>query len=172
MTIATGKLRIAFNSLKVVFISNPIGLVITGITLLTTAFMMFRKETDDIVESQKSLNQTITDNAASQGATFKKLQTVWRSIGDDLDKKTKFISENKIELNGLGIAVEGVNDAENIFITNSAAMLPAIMSRAQTTASMELATEKYKRAFELGFKAENHTQGLRTSEYIADYEKA
>lgn len=47
MTIATGKLTTAFKAMGAAFKANPFGLILTAITLVTTATSLFKKEIDE-----------------------------------------------------------------------------------------------------------------------------
>lgn len=97
-------------------------------------------------EEQQKFADSVAQNGASQMAIYEKLRISYNKLGNDVKAKKKFISDNESAFKQLGVDIEGVNDADNAFIKNTAAFYAAINSRAQAAASMELATEKYKEA--------------------------
>ncbi|UVP50647.1 hypothetical protein NXW88_24250 [Bacteroides cellulosilyticus] len=68
-------------------------------------------------------------------------------LGSSLKDKQKFILENKDSFRLLGLAVNGVSDAENIFINQSDAVTNAIMQRAKAAAIGKIAQEKWEQYF-------------------------
>lgn len=68
-------------------------------------------------------------------------------MGSSLKDKQKFILENKDSFRLLGLAVNGVSDAENIFINQSDAVTNAIMQRAKVAAIGKIAQEKWEQYF-------------------------
>ena len=77
---------------------------------------------------------------------MKKLRKTYNELGDDIKAKEQFILNNKSAFNQLGVSINTVNDADNAFITNTAAFKGAVKDRAMAIAAMELAAEKYKSA--------------------------
>ncbi len=106
-------------------------------------------------EMNKKFQQSVVETSASILVRYRKMQEEWNKLGKNLKDKQKYIDDNKKSFEELGVAINSVNDADNLFITNSKAFQEAIMERAQATAYMELATAKYKEAIKKQMKADN-----------------
>lgn len=127
---------------------------ITGIIYLINKWSSAQKkaaeEQKNIIDAQKRAAESIGEQVVS----FKKLQKGWNELGDDLEKKKKYIIDNKDEMDKLGISVNNVSDAENLFVLNGDKFINALSIKAKAIASMELATEKYKKSISEMVEAE------------------
>lgn len=119
-----------------------------GLTLVIAAVIYAFNRLADKQKEQQELNKKVAESLAAPIMSYRKLQQAWNELGNDLDAKKKFITENASEFNKLGVTVNDVQDAENIFVKNTAAMIEALRLRAKAAAAMELATEQYKIALE------------------------
>lgn len=97
-------------------------------------------------EDQKQLSESVAASASSQIANYEKLRSSYSKLGDDVKKKEQFILDNQDAFRQLGVSINDVNSADNLFITQTEAFKNAVMSRAKATAAMDLAAEKYKAA--------------------------
>lgn len=121
-----------------------------------------REEATKAAEEQaKAWSESVANSAAKQIVEYRKLQSEYNSLGNNLSTKTKFIKDNQKAFNELGIAVNGVSDADNVFIKNTDAFINALMARARATAAEQLAIEHYKKEYE---KREELRQLQGTSE--------
>lgn len=102
--------------------------------------------------------------------TLKQLQETWKSLKTDLEKK-QFIRDNADEFKNLGVAVNGVTDAENVLIKNTQAVIEALRLRAKAAAAQKLAEEQYEKALTKQNEAETaEKQGPSPSETgVASY---
>lgn len=142
----------------------------TALVVLLTVFSMFGKEIiswigslfkgkaavismndalDNIAKELKETNGEYGDNIVS----IKQLQQEWKGLKTTAEKK-QWIKDNKSEFDKLGIAVNDVTDAENIFINNTEAVINALKLRAKAAAAQELASKKYEEALIARNKAE------------------
>ncbi|WP_029328182.1 bacteriocin class II family protein [Bacteroides sp. 14(A)] len=96
---------------------------------------------------QESYMQSFASTASTQMTTYQKLKKEYELLGSSLKDKQKFILENKDSFRLLGLAVNGVSDAENIFINQSDAVTNAIMQRAKAAAIGKIAQEKWEQYF-------------------------
>lgn len=126
--------------------------LVVGITLLTVYgkdiqnfFRGLFKGKESLDDLNKETNKNI-DGVGKSVASIKKLQLQWNALCNDLNAKKKFIEENKDAFHDLGVEVENVGDAENLLVSNTDAFIQAITKRAQATAAMKLAEEKYEEA--------------------------
>lgn len=78
-------------------------------------------------------------------ATYMKLQAEWKNLSG-LKEQKQWIKDNKTEFDKLDVSVRNVNDAENIFVKNTSAIVLALQARAEAAAAMKLAADKYEEA--------------------------
>lgn len=137
-------------------------LVITALTLFgdeLTAWVksLFKGEeaAHDFAGAVDDINRALdTGDLGEQIADFERLARAYAEVGDSAEAKRAFIEEYREEIDKTGIAVNNVNDADNLFITNSAAYIAALKARAQAQAGMTLASEQYGKAVEQQVKDE------------------
>lgn len=104
---------------------------------------------DNIAEELKETNGGYGDNIVS----IKQLQQEWKGLKTTAEKN-QWIKDNKSEFDKLGIAVNDVADAENIFINNTEAVINAFKLRAKAAAAQKLAADEYEKALIARNKAE------------------
>lgn len=135
-------------------------------TALTTGIMLLVMYGDEVVEwcsslfkgekqltaterAQKGLTEAIKENGYGIGneiVALRKLSDEWLSLGDNLNAKKKFITDNQTEFEKLGVAISSVNDAENLLQVNTAGFIESMRLRAEATAASKIAAEKYEEA--------------------------
>ena len=94
-------------------------------------------------ELNKELTELSAQTASDKIVRVKELSEAYSKLGDDLNAKQEFVAQYKGELEDMGIAMGGVNDADKVFITNTTAYVEAIMSRAKADALRTKASEEY-----------------------------
>lgn len=104
---------------------------------------------DNIAKELESTNASYGDNIVS----LKQLQQEWKSLKTTAEKN-QWIKDNKSEFDKLGVAVNDVTDAENIFVNNTEAVINALKLRAKAAAAQKLAAEQYEKALVARNKAE------------------
>lgn len=104
---------------------------------------------DNIAKELESTNASYGDNIVS----LKQLQQEWKNLKTTAEKN-QWIKDNKSEFDKLGIAVNDVTDAENIFVNNTEAVINALKLRAKAAAAQKLAAEQYEKALVARNKAE------------------
>lgn len=104
---------------------------------------------DNIAKELESTNASYGDNIIS----LKQLQQEWKNLKTTAEKN-QWIKDNKSEFDKLGVAVNGVTDAENIFVNNTEAVVNALKLRAKVAAAQKLAAEQYEKALVARNKAE------------------
>lgn len=117
-----------------------------------------KEETLSLTEAQKKLNKeflSVESEIGKQIVTITSLSDRWKVLGDDMEAKKKFIRENRDELNKLGVAVENINDAENLLAKNTSAYIEAMSLRAQAAAAFKLAAEQAERAVKKKIEGDN-----------------
>lgn len=104
---------------------------------------------DNIAKELEETNGGYGDNIVS----LKQLQQEWKNLKTTAEKN-QWIKDNKSEFDKLGVAVNDVTDAENIFVNNTKAAIEALRLRAKAAAAQKLAAEQYEKALVLRNKAE------------------
>lgn len=100
----------------------------------------------------KNLKKQIKETSDEFGeglSTLFRLQLQWKNLRTEAEK-TKWIKNNQSEFSKLGVAINDVADAENVFIKNTAAVIQSMRLRAIATAAEQLAAEEYKKAMQEG----------------------
>lgn len=123
--------------------------------------------TDANANLAKELKNT-NDSYGDHVAKLKTLSDKWRELGGNLKKQKQFIKDNETEFKNLGIAVNNVNDAENVLVTNSTAVITALQLRAKAAAGMKLAAEKYEESLQKQIEYENE---LKKGNKLSTFEK-
>lgn len=107
------------------------------------------KQLNATAQAQKALTEEIKENGlgiADILGNYEDLRREWVAMEGDMDRQTKFILENKDAFDELGVSVNSINDAENLFVDNTGAFIKALRLRAEATAAQKLAGEKYEEA--------------------------
>nr|DAG57845.1 MAG TPA: tail length tape measure protein [Caudoviricetes sp.] len=100
----------------------------------------------------KNLKKQIKETSDEFGeglSILYRLQLQWKNLRTEAEK-TKWIKNNQSEFSKLGIAINNITDAENVFVKNTAAVIESMRLRAIAAAGEQLATEEYKKAMQEG----------------------
>lgn len=96
----------------------------------------------------KSLREEIEASGLGIGDTIVKvrgLKEEWDALGESLEAREKYIAENKRLFDELGVAINGVNDAEVFFAEHTDDYIEALKSRAMAEAAKNKAGEYYEK---------------------------
>ena len=104
---------------------------------------------DNIAKELEETNGGYGDNIV----TLKQLQQEWKNLKTAAEKN-QWIKDNKSKFDKLGVAVNDITDAENIFVNNTGAVIEALRLRAKAAAAQKLAAEQYEKALVARNKAE------------------
>ena len=113
---------------------------------------------ESLADANANLAKEIKNTNDSYGdhiAKLKILSDKWRELGGNLEKQKQFIKDNKEEFHNLGVSINNVNDAENVLVKNTKALLLALQYRAKAAAGMKLAAEKYEESLQKQIEYEN-----------------
>ena len=125
-----------------------LGLSVAVIAIIAL-FQKWQTESDKTAEKNKQLTSSLSDSVAEPLFQYKRLQMQWNSLGEDLNKKKKFIDENKDSFNKLGVEVSNVSEAEKILGSQSDSFIEMMMLRAEAAANAQMAMESFKKSLEL-----------------------
>lgn len=134
----------------------------TVLVILLTVFSMFGKQIitwvgnlfkakNAVISTTKALNniaKELEDTNGSYGnniVKLKQLQQEWKNL-ETTAKKDQWIKDNKSNFDQLGVSVNNVTDAENVFVDNTEAVINALKLRAKAAAAQKLAADQYEKA--------------------------
>ena len=161
-------LGISTAAAKVLMATLTLGLSV-AITAAIIAFDKYSSKQREASKAATEFKEAVSSSAKSSIAEYEKLRRTYQELGDDMKKKKKFIEDNKGAFDKLGVAVTGVNDADNLFIKNTELFKASIMERAKSTAAMEIAAEKYKDAMLKKMEADRREYEPNKIEKIEDF---
>ena len=141
----------------IVTIATAVGLLIGNLDKLKQRFANTSEEDKykrELTELNKELSKTYS-KSADDIVVLKQLADGYRKLGDDLNAKKKYVAEFSGELNSMGISMNTVNDADNIFITKTDDYVNALIKRAKAQALQAKAVEEYGKYLETKATLEN-----------------
>lgn len=117
-----------------------------AITAIIIAIEKFSSKAAEAKKSQEEFNKSVVENSYKAMVSVEELSRKWKSLGDDMSAKKKFIVDHAEAFDGLGVAINGVHQAEKLFSDpkNILAFKDAMMARAKSMAAAEMAAEKFK----------------------------
>lgn len=96
--------------------------------------------TEEVKKKQEEYNKSLKDTANGVViplySSYMKLQSAWKSLNTEAQKK-QFIKDYASEMKNLGVEVNNVRDAENLFIKNQQAFIQSIKLRAKAAVLMK-----------------------------------
>lgn len=122
---------------------------VSGLIKGKNAVISLDEALDNIAEELETTNGSFGSNIVN----LKQLQQEWKNLKTAAEKD-QWIKDNKTEFDNLGVAINDVTDAENIFVDNTEAVINALKLRAKAAAAQELASKKYEEALIARNKAE------------------
>lgn len=135
----------AFRMVGAAIKSIPVfGWILAGISALIALVSHFVGKANEAKKAAEEWYKSIAENAYKPIATIEELSVKWNALGDDWEKKKKFIEENKKAFDELGVAINGVTDAENLLIANKQAFIDAQIEKAKASIYLAQAQEKIK----------------------------
>ena len=149
---ATVAATVAQKALNTVAKANPYVLLASAVMALGTALFAFAKKSNEATkaeEARKEAAEEAAENvkdarskeAKSVGevtAKYRILQLEYSKL--DQNDKTTWIKDNATAFDNLGLKINSVNDADKVFVTQSANVIAALRARAKA----EALEEKYK----------------------------
>ena len=96
-----------------------------------------------LAELNLELTKVNAQSSAEKIVRLKELSNGYKKLGDNLEDKQKYVKEFADELRTMGIEMNDVNDADNIFINNTDSYISAVMARAKADALRNKAMEDY-----------------------------
>lgn len=151
-TIATQAWNVA-KAIGKALLGDFTGLLIVGAGALATyaiATSGSSDETEKLNTSTKKVSDTFATTYASSLAQtmtkYQELRNEYINLKSE-HQRVEWIRENKTEFENLGLSVNSVTSAENVFVNNTNRIIDALDKRAQAAAWAAVAQEKYEKAF-------------------------
>ena len=160
---ATGISTIARNAWNVtVAIGKALLGDFSGLVMVAAAGLVtYALCTDDSTDSQEKHNKAVSDAqkieqdyskkvSSSTGELVGKYQVLrreWLSLKTTAEK-TKWIENNQSAMDSLGLSVNNLSDAENVFVSNTSRVVAALEARAKAEAAQQALVDTYKKYYE------------------------
>ncbi|MDD3019463.1 MAG: hypothetical protein PHX61_00620 [Alphaproteobacteria bacterium] len=140
----------AFRLVGVAIKSIPVfGWILAGISALIGLYSYFSSKAREAKKAQEEFSKSLIEGCYKPIGTIEMLSTKYAQLGDDMAAKQKFIEQNKKAFDELGVAVNGVKDAENLLVTNKDKFIEAQIAKAKAAVYMQQTMEKVKKQMEL-----------------------
>lgn len=144
------------------------GLLLVGAGILATYAIATASATDEqekqnaATEKAKTVHQQFTENVAEQTGSlvgkFEELRGEWNRLTTEAEK-IQWLKDNQTEMRNLGLKVDDVTAAENIFNKNTPKIIKALELRAKAMAAQALVVEQYKKYYKRLADADNSVAG-------------
>ena len=146
----------------------------TGLLILGAgAFMTYKVATADSAEEldnhkksveddRRALNELNEQTASTTGeliGKYKQLQAQWIACNGDAKRQAEMLKKNESAMKDLGLSVNSLVDAENVFVKNTPNVEASLIKRAKAMAAMNQIVENEKKRFEELNKADERTYG-------------
>lgn len=116
------------------------------------------------VKKQEDFNKAIADKVSEQITLYNKLKREYTALGNNFKAQKKYIKDNQDAFHSLGVAINGVNDANKYLIRNSSSVVAALMAQAKAAAAFDMLKEKQKELIQTQLKP------LKVKNIKPDYE--
>ena len=104
------------------------------------------------VKKQEDFNKAIADKVSEQITLYNKLKREYTALGNNFKAQKKYIKDNQDAFHSLGVAINGVNDANKYLIQNSSSVVAALMAQAKAAAAFDMLKEKQKELIQTQLK--------------------
>lgn len=121
------------------------------------------KKLEEQKRIQESYTSTITSEYGKLMGAYSKLRNEWGNLSSE-HQKQKWIKENTKNLKELGIEVNNVKDAENVFSGNSSKVIENFKKRAESAALAAQAVQLYSKSLEIELQASDRLNQIRKKE--------
>lgn len=160
--IVTKAATVAQAAFNVVAKANPYVLLATALISVVGAIALFTSGTKEATQAEKlhqealekskeaaeQYKNTLSSSYAGMMSKYSELRREWNRLSSD-HQRTKWIKDNKSAFNELGLSVNGVKDAEDIFRNNTQNVVDSFKRRAQAAALAAQMTELYRQQMDL-----------------------
>lgn len=160
-TSSTKAATVAQKAFNLVAKANPYALLATAIVAVGTALYAFTQkskeasnvsgELSDKIKAQQSLIKGTADAASGNITEFEKLCIEWANLRTEAQQK-QWIHDNQSAFERLGLSVNSISDAFDVFVRNKSRYIQAMTEIARASAYMDLAKAQFKKGIENSLK--------------------
>ena len=149
---ATVAATAAQKALNTVAKANPYVLLASAVIALGTALVAFAKKSNEATKAEEARKEAaeeaaenVKDARSKEAKSVGEVTAKYRILQIEYSKlsqndKTTWIKDNATAFDNLGLKINSVNDADKVFVTQSANVIAALRARAKA----EALEEKYK----------------------------
>ena len=139
---------------------NPWGLVLAAITAVVAAIWAYCESTEEATdELSEAMERT---DIGAKTVQVMELSDAYKKLGDDMNARKKFITENKEAFDELGVSVQSVAEATRLLIDSTPAFVESLRLQAQAAAAKGLAEEKFAERDKKSLELERARKELET----------
>lgn len=143
-------LAASFRMVGVAIKSIPgIGWLLAAIGAAISITGHFIRKSREAQKAQEEFNKSLVEGCYKPIGAIEQLAAKWSSLGDDFTAKTAFIQQNRKVFDELGLAINGVTEAENLLNSNKQAFINAQIEKAKAAVYTQQTLEKIKKQVEL-----------------------
>ena len=142
-----------------------LSVAITGAIILINKLVSRQAEAR---KKQEEFNKAVVEAAHKPLAAVKSLSAEWQALGDSMEAKERFIRDNKKVFDELGVAVNGVADAEKLLVDGTGDFARAMLARAKAVAAKESFELKAKEIAEIDLALETTPEKIKKSVLVID----
>ena len=146
--------------------ANPYVLIGTALAAATTALIAFTRHNKDAAEAVKSNEEEIkraervtnayknsmSSTYADLMSKYDGLKRAWVALADT-QQKTEWINDNRKAFQDLGVSINSISEAEDVFEKNTAAVVSGFKRRAEAAAIAARMVDMYKQKIEMEQRA-------------------
>lgn len=150
--------------------ANPYVLLATALVTVVGALAAFalgtseateeekkaQAQAEKMIETRKHKKEVIANTVAEQITKYESLRIKWNELRTT-QEKNQFIKDNASAFDDLGLTINDVSDAENVFAGQTDDVIKALQLRAQAAAAYNLYLEAYQQ------KLKNDIEGSRAN---------
>lgn len=150
-------------AIRGLFVATGVGIVIAVLTTAVEALLnamdgsdqQTDKLTDGLTDAQRAARETAQTFEQTSAQTYGQLKTryaelqnAWKRLTTE-HQKNAWIKDNQSAFKDLGVSVNSVKDAEDVFVKNTSKVEEAFKKRAEAAANAAVLTELYEQKLRL-----------------------
>lgn len=141
---------------------GAIGAITGLVAAIGTLIYKYASAKNAAADLTKEINKQAAEAVADNVVKVKDLAEAWDKLGGDLKKQEEFLVNNREELEGMGLAFNDVNEAEEFFRNQTDNYVKAITARAKAEAVRAKIVDETKAKLDAEMEAERVASGELT----------
>lgn len=142
-----------------------LSVAITGAIILINKLVSRQAEAK---KKQQEFNKAVVEAAYKPVAAVNQLAAEWNALGDSIEAKEKFIRSNQKLFDELGVSINGVNEAEKLFVERKDEFIQSLLFRAKAMAAKDIYAEKAKEITKIDLDLEKTPERVTKSVLSGD----